>query len=235
MTSLVASIFAASAVIDFELSLLLVRILGAKERPALAIYSVLETPRLQRKGLIAAATAAFDNETDFEIFSAVTSAAESAQAERHRIAHGVWCTCPELPDALVVADSKHLKTVEEAWEKLKFVTGGGAKVEKAYKPILELFSNVFVYRKDDLERVLRDLKECVTALLNYKVYIQPAISEEQVTHMKLDKLHVGTRAGAFQQLNTSQLFRQALDRVRDKEKGNNNPPAQPESPEQSRS
>lgn len=149
MAILVASIFAASASVDHELSLLLVRILGAEAAPALAIYGVLESQSLQRKALVAAASAHFEKSpSEFEIFSAVISAAECAQADRHRLAHGVWAKSEQLPDALLVVDPKALKENTTAMEELWL--GPGPKADKTLKRVITLFDDVFVYKIADL-------------------------------------------------------------------------------------
>ncbi|MGE5259720.1 MAG: hypothetical protein ACM3MH_02450 [Actinomycetota bacterium] len=212
MAVLVANIFAASAQIDHELSLILVRLLGADETPALAMFGILESQSLQRKALIAAAQAHFEDEpAEFETFSAIISAVECAQADRHRIAHGVWAKSDQLPDALLVADTKVLKESTIALSQLK--TARGPKAEEAVKKFASLFQGVYVYKKADLERVRRDLAEAEGIMSQYQIYLEPMFTEE---HAAKFAIPVGTRAQALQKLSTSRLFRQALIRVRDK-------------------
>jgi hypothetical protein len=68
---LVNGIFARWAWIEYSLSVLLLNILGAEAKPALAMFSVLNGQRLQMSAVKAAAKAAlpFDQ---FEIFAAAT-------------------------------------------------------------------------------------------------------------------------------------------------------------------
>ena len=220
MAILVASIFAASASVDHELSLLLVRVLGAEAAPALAIFSVLESQNLQRKALAAAASAHFEKSpSEFEIFSAVISAAECAQADRHRLAHGVWAKSEQLPDALLVVDPKALKDNTTAMKELR--RGPGPKADNALKRVITLFDDIFVYKIADLERARRDLKEAEGVMSQYNVYLDPPATEE---HAAKYGLTVGTSAEALRLLSTLRLFREALDRVRDKAAKNNPQP-----------
>jgi hypothetical protein len=111
MAILVTEIFAVWAYIEYQLSLLLVQILGATETPALAMHSVLTSQQLQAKALEAAAKAALSAH-DYQIFSAVTSVVESVQTPRNHLAHWVWGRCEQRPDLLVLIDPKMYKANE---------------------------------------------------------------------------------------------------------------------------
>ena len=100
MAILVTEIFANWAQIEHGLSLLLVRVLGAVEGPAIAMYSVLTAQHLQNKALEAAAKSALQPE-HYQVFLAVISAIESAQSARNRLAHWMWGSCKERPDLLI--------------------------------------------------------------------------------------------------------------------------------------
>jgi len=222
--TVISQIFAVSASVDHNLGLLLVRVLGADAIPALAMFSILETQSLQRKALIAAAKSALDENT-YKMFHACLTVAESAQSERHRLAHWIWASCPEIEDAFLLADPRHLREHTIAMEQLwhpKVRT-----LETWEKANLDR-QKIMVYRRADLDRALRDLREAETVLEAFHSFMEPAITADQAKEYGFSPEHPGTRAGALQRLNASQPFRQALSRARDKAKAkNNNPPAQP--------
>jgi hypothetical protein len=108
---LVSGVFARWAWIEHSISVLLLHILGAEAKPALAMFSVLNGQRLQMSAVRAAAKAALPPD-QFEIFAAVMSVIECVQKDRNRLAHWIWGSCPELPDSLLLANPESLKTRE---------------------------------------------------------------------------------------------------------------------------
>lgn len=108
---LVSGIFARWAWIEHSLSILLLHVLGAEAKPALAMFSVLNTQRLQLSAVGAAAQSVLSSE-EFETFTAVMSAVGKVQTDRNRLAHWVWGTCPELPDCLLLVKPESLKAQE---------------------------------------------------------------------------------------------------------------------------
>jgi hypothetical protein len=75
---LVCKVFAIWARIEQQLTVLLVRVLGADYEPALAIYSTLTAQHLQNRALDAAAKATLPAD-DCQIFCAAISVADSAK------------------------------------------------------------------------------------------------------------------------------------------------------------
>jgi hypothetical protein len=99
-----------SAQVDHEISLLLVRVLGAHARPALAMFDTLHSDRVQLDVLQAAAKAEFGEGSErYGVFVAVLKVAGRAQADRHKLAHWIWGHCPELPTALLLANPKAVR------------------------------------------------------------------------------------------------------------------------------
>ena len=77
--------------IEYSLSVLLLKILGAEAKPALAMFSVLNGQRLQVSAVKAAARAAIPID-QFEIFATAISAIDSVKKDRDRLAHWIWGT-----------------------------------------------------------------------------------------------------------------------------------------------
>jgi hypothetical protein len=78
MAILVCKIFATWADIEHDLGSMLVRLLGANSKPALAMFSILRTQQLQTAGIEAAAKAALSVD-DYQIFSAVMTVINGVQ------------------------------------------------------------------------------------------------------------------------------------------------------------
>src|SRR5262245_30818200 len=101
----VANIIALSARVDHELSLLLVHILGAKARAAHAMFDAIRSNQLKMQVLVAAANTELKTEPEKHLaFRAVLKAADIAQEDRNKVAHWLWGSAPELPDALLLAN-----------------------------------------------------------------------------------------------------------------------------------
>src|SRR5258708_34782941 len=84
----IAAIFSYSSLIEYRLSLLLVRILGADAAPAIAMFSTLIPQYSQLRALDAAAKAALD-EKEYDIFTATMSVTISVQTPRNQLAHWI--------------------------------------------------------------------------------------------------------------------------------------------------
>jgi hypothetical protein len=220
MAILVARIFSTWGWIEHELSLLLVRILGANADAALAIVSTLQAQHLQLGALEAAAKASLSPD-NFEVFQAVIAVTNSVQKPRNRLAHWIWGGCKQSPDAMVLADPKMLK--EKDFVRSKFFdslpTGDLLKwdeVNNLYQPDL---SSVYLYSKGDLERALRDLNEAREIVFEFDVLLDPLMKHGilgVVTKFDPDWL----RAEVFRRLSARRLFHEALDRIRATRKSN---------------
>jgi len=226
MAILVTEIFAVWAEIEYQLSLLLVQVLGATESPAIAMHSILTSQQLQAKALDAAAKAALSAE-QYEIFDAVTSVIESVQTPRNHLAHWLWGICAQRPDLLALADPKMYKaneiSVRRFLEKDFEVSDAYFTDAKALKNVIDP-EHVFAYSKADLERAKRDLLEARAIIVGLGIFLNPAflkslLSKNRRTGKafeKVDPAEMQTTALAL--LNKYQLFQEALAEVRKRRK-----------------
>jgi hypothetical protein len=224
---LVCKIFAIWARIEQQLTVLLVRVLGADYEPAFAIYSTLTAQHLQNRALDAAAKATL-SEDDYLIFSAAISVSESAQAPRNHLAHWSWGGCKQRPDLLVLADpkmisSRDIRIADRIHLPPPFTYGIGPL------EIVNLIqfdnSRTLAYSKGDLGRAIRDLEEANTIIKTLVDYIDPAVTEQLYSHLpEFSQPRDQIRAEALQNLNEQRLFREALDRLRGGQRSN---PPQP--------
>ncbi len=213
MAILVTEIFAISAHIEHELNLLLVRILGAVEGPAIAIFSILTAQHLQIKALDAAAKAALVIE-DYEVFLAILSAVESAQSPRNQLAHWIWATCKQRPDLLALADPKMIRDRDLRVQ--KYFQSGRQQTAADWQKIWDLYqfdpSNVLAFSKTDLERAKTDLSDMKDALFEFELYLHPEmpLASPLLKGISRDEL----RVAILNRLNDKRLFREALVRIR---------------------
>jgi hypothetical protein len=223
MSIIVAQLIGHWSRIDQELGLVLVRMLGAKDVPALAMYSALNRDRTRRDALNAAAKAVL-NAADYNVFAAVFSAARTVEKTRNRLAHWAWGTCTALPRALLLVDPANLVDVA------KFHIQ--ARDDRSYwlsMPFEELVKKgsfdadrIYVYRLSDLERELADMNEVGMIMFWYMQYLRPIFTEESISTTTEAALRAGqpppsyergTSAEALRELSSLRLFREALARI----------------------
>jgi hypothetical protein len=219
---LVCKIFAIWARIEQQLTVLLVRVLGADSAPALAIYSTLTAQHLQNRALDAAAKASLSTE-DYQVFEAATSVIESAQAPRNHLAHWSWGACKQRPELLTLADPKMLsardiRVANHFHFPEPFVYNQDPHV------ILDLIqfesSKILAYSKKDLERAARDLESANEVIKNLVNYLDPTVSEGLYAHFpQFSQTRSEIRSEALQRLNEQPLFREALARLRAVQQG----------------
>jgi len=175
------------------------------------MFATLTAERAELFALDAAAKAALSPD-DFDVFRAAISMTGRVQTPRNHLAHWIWGTCKELPDALLLAEPKAQKDRERELI-LALERAGGPDAKEIIN--LERYNpaTVLVYRRGDLERAKRDLEDAerITAVL--AVYL-----DRQVCRWTRDTFE-GQRVAAlrevvFQHFYDKRLFRGALDRIR---------------------
>ena len=106
-----SNIIAMSSQVDHELSLLLVRLLGANARVAHAMFDALRSEHLKKQVLVAAAEVELATDPNrLKVLQAVLRSADVAQADRNKIAHWVCGECPELPNDLLLANPSFVRS-----------------------------------------------------------------------------------------------------------------------------
>jgi hypothetical protein len=209
---IVANILARWSTIEHHVSLLLLHVLGAEAKPALAMFSVLTTDRLQTSALMAAAKAKL-TEDEFAVFKAALGALDCIKNDRHRLAHWLWGTCPELPDHLLLVNPEHLRQRDIRREEFKATVTNHLLLEP--DRMKEFYgydlSEIQAYSKEDLERVKRDFSECTGMMVMLQVYLKPYLQDDDPI---AGRIPMGTRAEALDALLRQRLFRESLDRAK---------------------
>ena len=86
-----SNIIAMSSQVDHELSLLLVRLLGANARVAHAMFDALRSEHLKKQVLVAAAEVELATDPNrLKVLQAVLRSADVAQADRNKIASSTF-------------------------------------------------------------------------------------------------------------------------------------------------
>ena len=169
----VTIIFANSALIDHYLSLLLVRILGADEAPALAMFDTLRALPSQLGALKAAAEAALSKQ-EHRVLIAGLKVAERVRTPRNHLAHWIWGVSDQLPNALLLAEPKPQKNRDrELALALEKSETGILAIEQIERLMTYDPSTVLVYRIDDLERAATDTIEARSVTFSVCNYLDP--------------------------------------------------------------
>lgn len=169
---LVAAIFSEWAFIEMQLKNLMVIVLGTDAAAALAIYDSLDSPRQQMRALKAAAQAHLPSEK-FDIFLAAISVVETAQRDRNKIAHWVWTSCPEFPDALILTDPSYISEYMFKFQScLESVLKRSFSEFDAKALVRQNAEKILVYRVDDLRRSLSVLEEARVVIFRLGTFLE---------------------------------------------------------------
>jgi hypothetical protein len=216
MAALVCQIFASWSSVERELSVLLIRLLGADAAPALAIFSILQTQSLQTKAIEAAARSMMSS-SEFRVFSAVLQVVEAVKKTRNKLAHWAWARCEDHPEFILLGDPNSWKQREKRMAShFQTLTPGPVDPLQTWNAIQFDDSSFLAYRKADLEREVRDLTAADRLLLLYGIYLDPSPAVAHLasnTPMTKDYLRKHTM-GAMLDIP---MFKGALNR--DVEKG----------------
>lgn len=210
MAVLVSKIFSVWAGVEYQLGILLMRVLCAVESPAVAIFSILKTQQLQLTALDVAAKSALPS-NDYCVFQAAMSVCKTARKVRNQLAHWVWARCSQRPDLLLLADPEMIK--QRNIEAAKYV------IERIGQPIhwgqwrgLHTFdlNYVLAYSVADLQRALDNLIEAEEVIFQLEFYLHPEMLRSAYSDLTTQPDPNQIRADILNELNQGRLFREAL-------------------------
>lgn len=151
-----------------QMGYLLVRMLGANAEPALAMFSALTSAPAQIAVVRAAAEAVLDSER-MEMVNAVLAIASPLATQRHRLAHQIWGYSEDLPEALILADSKD---ISQFWMKLFNAArqyAAGKRPPETDWPR----DRLFVYRERDLTDIVAEMDELRDNFYQLSFLVEP--------------------------------------------------------------
>ena len=190
------------------------------------MFDELDSQRSQLRLLTAAARSHFGKDTEpYRVFSAALRVADIAQADRHKLAHWIWGHCPELPNALLLADPKAVRAqtieltrmLDKRKDSLVYVLSvddeerkqDEVRISQLYAPDK---SAIFVYEDGDFHRSTRDLGEALLALHYFAHYLSPLkLNPLSPPNPALEGLE--TSDGALRRLMSLRLFREVYARA----------------------
>jgi hypothetical protein len=202
--ALVADAIARWSLIESGLNRILVTLLGAQAAPSFAMFSALVSTRARLEALNAAANTVLSGE-DLEMFTAAYEISRTQEKDRIKLAHWNWGHSPQVPNALLLAKpdvlSEHYIRVAKQRANFKAIGTFDIPADELDSYFMFDLDQVYVYRKPDLERIVRDFKE-TQEILN-------------LVDFTLNPPEFGmTRDEIYHQLSNLRLFREALARIR---------------------
>jgi hypothetical protein len=185
---------------EAEMALLLAYLLGVPgSKAVLAVFHSLRRSSSQREALSEAARVTLDS-TDHELLSAILNVHKSIETERNSLTHGHFGIYTNLPDGLI-------------WMETKVYVDFKARMELGNEAFTRevgetLYSNMYVYKKADLEKIFEDIKEITEIWGTFTRYLRTSPPQ---------------RAELYSQLCARKYILQDLEKLR----RGKNPPASP--------
>lgn len=199
--------------VESEMALALGELLGASSAPvALAVFQSLRRSSAQREAISEAARVALDDK-DRELLNAILNVHKSVEAERNALAHGHFGISSKIKDGVLWGTASDF---------VKIRLGIKAKPQHEWKDKehLEFLSNFWVYKGDDLKKILADIHELGDIWFNFTRYLSLDPRRPQ------DAFAADTRDDLYHLLCDRPRIDQELETLR-REK---TPPTQPEPP-----
>lgn len=139
---------------DATYTSMLTNFLQADFRVAHAMLHALKSADAKRQVIQAAADETL-NDDDLIIFNAVKACTTASRNKRNEFAHCLWGISDDLPDAILLADPKHLTTF---MVNLAAHSAGLEKDEqqKTQQMMTDERSKIYVYRENDLIREVNE-------------------------------------------------------------------------------
>lgn len=106
LATLIAYAITDWARVEASLGTALILMLGAEAKAAAAMYGSLKSPQAKAETFLAVARMVLNKELA-ETFEAVLIHLNRVAETRNRLAHGLWATSRDVPNALLVVDAKH--------------------------------------------------------------------------------------------------------------------------------
>jgi hypothetical protein len=169
--------------IDGNLAKMLSRIVGSDFAIVVAMLHAMKSQDSQRSAIFGAAEKALPSD-DYNLLKAVDKVAKASRARRHEYAHHLW-GIPNIPDALallnpkdglkeIVAFEKRMDEWREDMRKTRNTYTGEVYIGRSFPLSLPPatpsdnpdYSNVKCFRKQDLEKDLREAEQALRWFLD---------------------------------------------------------------------
>lgn len=157
LSTIIAQIIGRDAATEHRLSLILVDVLRADPKTAIAMYQSVQSSEA-RRAMLSAAVKARLRPDDRALFDAVLKAIAPSRRVRHSFAHHIWGLSPELPEALLLVDPADLLRFDADAAEVNRKMG----IEAQAIPLTPLNrSKVMVWKKRALDAALRNADDAL--------------------------------------------------------------------------
>lgn len=166
--------------IDLMLTKFLTRLLKADHIVVSAMMQGITSGEARRAALNGAVSAAL-RPSDIPIFEAVMRSVSPSRKIRNEFAHHIWGVSPDLPDALLLIDPKHMAAQSAVNEiRDKSPDSEKEKFSQAYD-----HSAIFVWRKGDFERQCKAANRAVSLIGKFHYGLHPTSAWRGLQHNEL--------------------------------------------------
>ena len=164
--------------IEVRLSSVLVELLGAQARPAMAMFSALTSSQAQMAALTAAAQTVLPAEYA-QVFESAMVVVRRAAKLRHKFAHWVWGYSDSFPDCLLLVDPSEI-----VMHKVKFYENFAAKLPEdiVYDPQIE---GIWLYEKRDFIEVYVDVVSIQHIVVGLSYLTHKGHLSAEIAHRRL--------------------------------------------------
>lgn len=197
---LAMSIMSDWSLLEGAMSSLFVNMLGANPIPGTAMYASLTSTAAQKSALRAVATASLSTNRQ-DVFEAILTHFGSVAKERNKIAHWLWGTSPDIPDAVLLTNPSSLT---------EYTAQMFDHLHEGREPRFTFpEEEIYVWRKQDFLEVTRRLHQVMEYIRLFDIAISPP-----------RQFSVDSNEQALRKLQLEPEIRQALLRQQKRQKKN---------------
>lgn len=159
------TVISAWSTLESFLSGVLIRMLGPKAPPAIAMFSSLTSASAKRTAVRAAAKTVLEDKVYTE-FATILEMIKTAAKDRNKIAHWIWGHSPQIPDGLLLCHPETMTEFQLAIEKYTSSILEGP-LEQKFPPDFPR-DKVFVYKVRDFEIAISAIESATNHLANFR-------------------------------------------------------------------
>jgi hypothetical protein len=155
--------------LEIVLSALFMTLLGANPGPAVAILTAIKNNNIRAEAFRAVAETVLAGEK-LELLNAVLAKCETADKERNRIAHWVWATEKQLPDAVALLDPRKIAGVQQ---NVSILSDHNKPSVEEIAAIADILRNAaLIYRADDLESAHNHVQRAIVLVITLSILLK---------------------------------------------------------------
>jgi hypothetical protein len=160
-----ANVISTCAMLEHELTDLLIKMTGPHASVAWAMHGVLSSTTSQIAAMRGAASIMLDDR-ELELFEVIVKIAQKAIGERNTVAHGLWVHDDQWPDAMILLPS-------DEYHGRQLGSAGRAKIPPGRKPLGHNADRMLIYR----EREFDEITGRILGAINHVRHIAQLIGE----------------------------------------------------------